>query len=292
MKTFVYQNGEYLPANAVGINVFSQTIHYGYGAFEGIRSYLTNNGVKLFKVREHLERLQLSCNRIEIPFHWDIHELIDASYKLLEINGLKNAYVRPLVTCGSGMDLKNSKQSDICILAWDWDFYNGNKLIKTCLSSFERPDPASGPVDAKITGNYMSSILATGESTKNGFDDAIQLDSRGFIAEAPGANLFMEKNGKLYTPSSSAYILSGITRATVIKIAQQLDIEVIEKDITPEEFKGADTAFLCSTAAEIVGIASIDEIEFKNSFTDSLGAIIQKAYKNLVLDKLSFEVII
>jgi len=292
IKTLIYKQGEFIDTSSAGIDIFSQTAHYGFGAFEGIRSYLTNNGVKLFKAREHFERLKLSCERVHIPFTWDIDELIETSYKLLELNNLKNAYVRPLVISGPGMDLKINDASEMTIMAWDWDFYQGNKLLKTCISSFERPNPKSAPVNSKLTGNYINSILATADATKNGFDDAIQLDTRGFIAEAPGANLFIEKNGRLYTPEVSEYILAGITRGTIIKIAQQLDIEVVERNLTVENFKNADSAFLCSTAAEVVGIGSVDEVTFSTNFSDTLGGTLQKAYKNLVLDKLSFEVII
>lgn len=292
MKTIIYQDGEFVQADNAGIDIFSQTVNYGFGAFEGIRSYQTNNGVKLFKVREHFERLQRSCEKVNIPFHWNIEELIEVSYKVLHKNRLKNAYLRPLVTCGTGMDLKVNKQSGITIMAWHWDYYDSNKSITTCISRFERPNPKSVPVDAKLTGNYINSILATTDAAQNGYDDAIQLDARGYVAEAPGANIFIEKNGKLYTPEISAYILPGITRATIIKIAKQLDIEVIEKLISVEELKNADSAFLCSTAVEVIGLASLDDIPFKTPFKDSLGATIQRAYKNLVLDKLSFEVII
>lgn len=292
IKKIVYKQGEFVNTDSAGIDIFSQTVHYGLGAFEGIRSYLTNNGVKLFKAREHFERLKTSCERVQISFTWNIDELIEASYKVLELNNLKNAYVRPLVVAGQGMDLKVNQSSDITIMAWDWDFYQGNKLLKTCVSSLERPNPQSFPVNAKIAGNYVNSILATADAAKNGYDDAIQLDARGFIAEAPGANLFIEKDGSLYTPEISEYILGGITRSTIIKIAQQLEIEVVEKNLSVEDFKNADSAFLCSTAAEVVGIGSVDEIIFNTNFSDTLGGTIQKAYKNLVLDKLSFEVII
>ncbi len=292
MKALVYKQGEFIDTSSAGIDIFSQTVHYGFGAFEGIRSYLTNNGVKLFKAREHFDRLKTSCEKVQIPFTWDIEELIEVSYKLLEVNNLKNAYVRPLVVTGQGMDLKVHTSSEITIMAWDWDFYQGNKLLKTCFSSWERPNPKSFPISAKVSGNYVNSILATADAAKNGYDDAIQLDARGFIAEAPGANLFIEKDGRIYTPEISEYILAGITRSTLIKIAKQLDIEVVEKNLSVAEFKNADSAFLCSTAAEVVGIGSVDEVKFSANFSDTLGGTLQKAYKNLVLDKLSFEVII
>lgn len=291
-ENIIYNNGKFISTESSRIDIFSQTLHYGFGAFEGIRAYQTQNGVKIFKAKEHFERLELSCNRINIPFTWDINELIDISYNLLEINGLKNAYIRPIVTANAGMDLNIASTSEITIMAWEWDMYPGDKLLKTCISSFERPNPKSAPTNVKITGNYVSSILATTDARNRGFDEAIQLDLHGNIAEAPGANIFIEKKGKLYTPLATENILSGITRATIIKIAKQLEIDFEEKTLTVADLKNADSAFLCSTAAEVIGINSVDEVYFRTPFAETSGATIQRAYKNLVLDKLSFEVII
>ena len=291
-KTIIFKNSDFVTSTQADLDIFSQTLHYGLGAFEGIRCYSTSNGSQLFKVREHFERLKRSCEKIDIPFNWDIKELMNACYKLLELNQLKDAYIRPLVFSGSGMDLRSSRHSDIIIMAWDWDFYRGNSLLKTCISSVVRPHPNSVPIDAKLTGNYISSIMATHEANKKGYDDCIQLDVRGFIAEAPGANIFMEKDGKLYTPKANEYILHGITRSTLMIIAKHLDIEVVEQDLTVEDLKKAKSAFLCSTAAEVVGIGSVDEVTFSANFSETMGGTLQKVYKNLVLDKLSYEVII
>jgi len=282
-KKHIYIDGKFVESDSAGIDTFSQTVHYGFGAFEGIRSYLTGNGIKIFKAKEHFERLKSSCDRIGIPFNHDIDELINICYKLLKINKLDNAYIRPLVVAGNGMNLRVNSKSDIVIIAWKWDFFNGNKLINVCVSPFPRINPDASPA-MKVTGNYLNAIMATTDAVNKGFDDAIQLDSRGFVAETPNANLFIEKDGKIYTPEASAYILAGITRATLLNIARKLEIEIIEKDITLEEFKNADSAFLCSTAAEVVGIGSIENISYKLPFEDSLGAILQRAYKKLVLD--------
>lgn len=287
----IYKDGAFVKAVEAGIDFFSQTIHYGFGAFEGIRSYQTLNGVKLFKVKEHFERLKSSCEQINIPFHWDINQLVHDTYKLLDLNGLKNAYVRPLVFAGTDMSMVTSQQSQLIITAWQWDHFYGDKLLKTCISSFQKPTPKSIPVTAKITGNYINSVMAITDAKRKGFDEAILLDVNGFVTETTSANVFIEKDGKLFTPLKSN-IMPGITRAAVIKIARQLDIEVEEKDITEEEFKNADSAFACGTAVEIIGIKTIDDRVFPLAFDLSLGAMIQRVYKSLVLDKLSFEVII
>lgn len=287
----IYKDGTFLEAADAGIDFFSQTIHYGFGAFEGIRSYQTTNGVKMFKVKEHFERLRFSCQQIHMPFRWDINQLIDDTYKLLELNDLQNAYIRPLVFAGIDMSMVTSKKSQLIITAWQWDSFYGDKLLKTCISSFEKPTPNAIPIKAKITGNYINSVMAISDAKKKGFDEAILMDVNGFLSETTSANVFIEKGGKLFTPLKDN-IMPGITRATVIKIAKQLDIEVIEKNITLEELKNAESAFACGTAVEIIGIKSVDERVFPLAFDLSLGANIQRVYKNLVLDKLSFEVII
>lgn len=287
----IYKDGAFVKATEAGIDFFSQTIHYGFGAFEGIRSYQTGNGVKLFKVKEHFERLRFSCQEIGLPFHWDINQLVTDTYRLLELNDLKNAYVRPLVFAGTDMSMVASKKSQLIITAWQWDAFYGDKFLKTCISSFEKPTPNAIPIKAKITGNYINSVMAISEAKKNGFDEAILLDINGFITETTSANVFIEKNGKLFTPLKTN-IMPGITRATVIKIAEQLDIEVEEKNITVEEFRNADSAFACGTAVEIIGIKAVDNQVYPLAFDLSLGANIQRVYRSLVLDKLSFEVII
>ena len=176
-------------------------------------------------------------------------------------------------------------------MAWQFEVYYGDDLLKTCISSYEKPNPNSSPVNAKITGNYINSVLALSEAKRKGFDEAILLDMYGYVTESSSANVFIEKNGKLFTPAKGN-ILTGVTRNTVMQIAKQLDIEVEEKNITLNELKNADAAFLCGTAVEIMGIQSVEEVSFPISFSDSFGATIQRVYKNIVLDKLSFEVII
>jgi branched-chain amino acid aminotransferase len=175
--------------------------------------------------------------------------------------------------------------------SWHWDKYHGeNKQLKLCISSYQRPNPGALKMEAKVTGHYVNSILATSEAKVRGYDEALMLDMYGNVAESPGANFFMEKNGVLYTPSLG-HILPGITRQTVINICRELDIQVKERTITPDELESADSAFLCGTAAEIVGIESIDAKPFRNPWFDSLGATIQEAYKCQVLEK-SFSYVI
>jgi branched-chain amino acid aminotransferase len=290
-NTILYLNGRFEKAADANADLYGQSLHYGYAVFEGIRAYGTHNGTRIFKAREHFERLKRSAELVHIPFTWDINKLIKQTYRLLEINNLKDAYIRPLIYCPPAMSLVAAKEASIMICVWDWDAYLGHKLLKVSISSFERPNPKSTPIEAKVSGNYVNSILATTEAKSKGFDEALLLDMYGNIAEAPGANIFIEKNGRLYTPPLGN-ILPGITRATVIELCHILDIEIIEKHLSVKDLKHADSAFFCGTATEIAGIASVDEYTFPLKWTESVGATIQRTYRSLVLEKQNYEVII
>lgn len=290
-NTIIYLDGRFEKAADSSTDLYGQSLHYGYAAFEGIRAYKTHNGNRIFKAATHFDRLERSCQLANIPFPWDKQELIKETYKLLTLNKLKDAYIRPLVFCHPNMKLNKPVGASILICAWDWDVYSGNKLLNLTISDYERPNPKSTPMEAKLSGNYVNSILATTAANIKGYDEALLLDMHGFVAEASGANIFIEKDGKLYTPSAGN-ILPGITRATVKELCTVLDIECIEKKLTVEDLKNADSAFLCGTATEIAGIASIDDIVFRSLWRESLGYTIQRAYKNLVLEKVNYEVII
>ncbi|WP_449436682.1 branched-chain amino acid transaminase [Pedobacter steynii] len=290
-NTILYLNGRFEKSADTNADLYGQSLHYGYAVFEGIRAYSTHNGTRIFKAREHFERLKRSAELVHIPFTWDINKLIKQTYRLLEINNLKDAYIRPLVYCPPAMSLVAAKEASIMICAWEWEAYLGHKLLKVSVSSFERPNPKSTPIEAKVSGNYVNSILATTEAKRKGFDEALLLDMYGNVAEAPGANIFIEKNGKLYTPPLGN-ILPGITRATVIELCHILDIEIIEKHLSVKDLKHADSAFFCGTATEIAGIASVDEYTFPLKWTETVGATIQRTYRSLVLEKQNYEVII
>ncbi|MCX2486002.1 branched-chain amino acid transaminase [Pedobacter sp. MR2016-24] len=290
-NTFLYLNGKFSKAADAKTDLYGQSLHYGYAVFEGIRAYNTHNGTRVFKAKEHYERLKRSAELMHIPFPYNINELIKQTYKLLEKNNLKDAYIRPLVFCPPHMSLVAATEASILICAWDWGTYLGSSLQKVCISSYQRPNPKSTHVEAKASGHYVNSILATTEAKSKGYDEAILLDMHNNIAEASGANVFMEKGGKLYTPPLGN-ILPGITRATIIKLCKTLDIECIEKHLSVDDLKSADSAFLCGTAAEIAGIASVDEVSFPAVWTETLGATLQRTYKALVLEKQNYEVII
>lgn len=283
-QTVLFLDGKFVKAKDARIDLFSQTLHYGYGTFEGIRAYQTVHGVKIFKAHEHFERLRKSCALVNIPFHYTAEELTQISYQVLERNKLTNAYLRPLVYCGPNMSLTAPKQVSVMIAAWEWGKYLGDQLVRVCVSSYQRPNPKSVRVEAKVCGHYINSILATTEAKERGFDEALMLDANGYVAEGPGANFFFEKDGVLYTPPLGN-ILPGITRATVLEICHELEIPVEERLFRVEELFEADSAFFCGTAAEVIGIDSVEGQSFKKPWKSSLGAIVQEAYQCIVLDK-------
>ncbi|MEQ1584723.1 MAG: branched-chain amino acid transaminase [Cyclobacteriaceae bacterium] len=283
-NTTLFLNGKFVKAKDATTDLFSQTMHYGYGTFEGIRAYQTVHGVKIFKAHEHFERLRRSCALVGIPFDYSAEELTQISYQVLEKNNLKDAYIRPLVYCGPNMSLTAPKEVSLMIAAWEWGKYLGDQLVRVCISSYQRPNPKSVKVEAKVCGHYVNSIIATTEAKQRGFDEALMLDMNGFVAEGPGANFFFEKDGVLYTPPLGN-ILPGITRQTVLEICKEMDMPVEEKYFRPEELFEADSAFFCGTAAEVIGIESIEGQTFSKPWKNSMGAVVQEAYKCIVLDK-------
>ncbi|HRK52793.1 MAG TPA: branched-chain amino acid transaminase [Cyclobacteriaceae bacterium] len=282
--TTLFLNGKFVKAADAKTDLFSQTLHYGYGVFEGIRAYQTVNGVKVFKSHEHYERLLRSASLMGIPLHYTAEELTQATYEVLARNNQSNAYIRPLVFCSPNMSLTSPNEVSLMIATWEWGKYLGDQLLNVCISSFQRPNPKSFKIEAKACGHYVNSILATTEAKQRGFDEGLLLDIEGFVAEGPGANFFYEKDGVLYTPPKGN-ILPGITRQTVLEICAELDLKVVEKLFKPEELFEADSAFFCGTAAEVIGIDSIERQKFNKPWKESIGATIQEAYRCLVLDK-------
>lgn len=283
--TIIYLNGKIVKASEGKIDLYSETLHYGYGVFEGIRSYKTmDEETKIFKADEHFDRLKNSAHALNLPYPWKRAELIDATYQVLRLNKLKDAYIRPLVYAPANMSFSPNTESFIVIEAWEMQPFLGEKLLNVMTSSFERPNPKAFKIEAKATGHYVNSILASQEAKAKGFDEALLKDMEGYVAEAPGANVFMEKDGKLLTPQQGN-ILPGITRATVFEICERLNIPVEEKQISLEELRQADGAFFCGTAAEIIGIEKLDNNPFKKVWNESIGSIIQKEYKDLVTGK-------
>jgi branched-chain amino acid aminotransferase len=274
--TVLWLNGEYVKASEAKMDFYSQSFHYGYSVFEGIRSYRTAAGeTKIFKAEAHYDRLQQSAAALNLPYHWNTAELIDITYEVLKRNNLQDAYIRPVVYAPANMSFAVNSQSFLVIEVWEMQPFLGDKLLNVMTSSFQRPNPKGFKIQAKAAGHYVNSILASQEAKAAGFDEALLTDMNGHVAEGPGANLFYEKDGTLFTPSLGN-ILPGITRATVFEIAETLGIAVTEKTITLEELKKADAVFYCGTAAEVIPL----------NWEDSISRLIQQAYKNLVIEKM------
>lgn len=283
-NTVIYFNGQFVKAAEAATGLYSQSLHYGYAVFEGIRSYPVGEGTKIFKAKAHYDRLRHSAELMKMPFNYTTEQLTELSYEVLKRNNFTDAYLRPLVICSPNMSLSKGKACFLTIQAWEWtNGYLANKM-RLMTSTYQRPNAKAFHIDAKVSGHYVNSILACQEAKDNGFDEALLLDSNGYVAEGPGANVFYEKDGVLFTPAKG-HILPGITRATVIEICKELNIAVEEKFFTADEMKEADTAFYCGTAAEVVELASLDETVFPMDWEDSLSAQIQKAYKAKVLEQ-------
>jgi branched-chain amino acid aminotransferase len=282
--TILYLNGSFVEAADAKSGLYDQSLHYGYAVFEGIKSYKTHNGTQIFKAAEHYERLKYSAESVFIPYTYNTQHLIDVSYELLAKNNLENAYIRPLVFCPPHMGLQKADASGIMIAVWEWGTYLGNNLLRVMTSSYQRPNPKGFKIHAKVSGHYVNSILACQEAKDHGYDEALLLDASEYVAEGPGANVFYEKNGKLFTPPA-INILPGITRATVIEICNELAIPVEEKFFTIDELKKADTAFFCGTAAEVIGWESLDDVKFSKPWDGSVSKEIQDAYRCKVLQQ-------
>ena len=284
-ETILFLNGEFVKAADAKMDFYSQSLHYGYSVFEGIRSYKTVSGeTKIFKAIEHFERLRNSAVALNMPYHWSTEELIAATYETLKRNNVQDAYIRPVVYAPANMSFVKNEESFIVIEVWEMQPFLGDKLLRVMTSSFQRPNPKAFHIHAKAAGHYVNSLLASQEAKAKGYDEALLLDMNGNAAEAPGANLFYEKDGKLVTPSLGN-ILPGITRATVLELCAELGINAEEKLFTPDELKKADAAFYCGTAAEVIGIKSLDEYEFPKPWNETVSKRIQEAYKCRVTEK-------
>jgi branched-chain amino acid aminotransferase len=283
--TILYLNGEYVKAAEAKMDFYSQSFHYGYSVFEGIRSYRTASGeTKIFKATQHYERLKASADAINLPFEYAVDELINITYEVLKRNNLQDAYIRPVVYAPANMSFVVNKESFIVIEVWEMQPFLGDKLLRIMTSSFERPNPKGFKIHAKAAGHYVNSLLASQEAKAAGYDEALLNDMNGYVAEGPGANIFYEKEGRLVTPALGN-ILPGITRATVFEICKELHVEVEEKFFTTNELKKADTAFYCGTAAEVIGFESLDEAAFPKPWNETISRQIQLAYKDRTIEK-------
>lgn len=280
---FIWMNGEMLDWRASKIHVLNHGLHYASSVFEGERAY---NGT-IFKSKEHSERFLKSAEIIDMKIPYTVEELMEAKQAVMEANNLKDCYVRPVAWRGS----ENMKvgapdtKTNVAIACWGWgayfdkDKYEQGIKIKT--SAWRAPPPECAPVQSKCAGVYTTHTAAKHIAEREGYDDALMLDYRGYVAEATAANLFLIKDGALFTPIADCF-LNGITRQTVIALARDLGYEVHETRIKPEEISSFEQAFLTGTAAEIVALGQIDD--HKLPVGDIVRAV-RSAYANLVREK-------
>src|SRR5215208_2554371 len=261
----IWKNGEFVAWDDAKVHVLSHGLHYGTGVFEGIRAYETEHGTAIFRMREHLDRLEKSAQLyfMELPFDRDA--LRDATHELIRRNGLRSCYIRPLAFRGYGeMGLyAQSAPIDLIVAVWPWGAYlgeEGKRLgVRAKVSSWRRISPDSLIPHAKASGQYLNSVLAKIESLKGGYEEAILLDDEGNVCEGSGENLFVVSDGVIYTPGQTSSILDGITRKSVMDIAGNLGHEIVERHLARAELYLADEVFCCGTAAEIVPIREIDD---------------------------------
>ena len=260
---YIWFDGKMVPWREANVHVLTHTLHYGMGVFEGVRAYHTDQGAAIFRLQEHTDRLFDSAKimRMEMPYSKD--ELMQAQVEAVGINNLDSAYLRPMCFYGSeGMGLRADNLKVHCIVAaWEWGSYLGADNMKNGLriktSSFARHHVNISMCKAKANGHYINSMLALQDALSDGYDEALLLDIEGYVAEGSGENFFVVKDGVIYTPDLTS-ALNGITRKTILSLANDLGIDIIEKRITRDEVYIADEAFFSGTAAEVTPIRELD----------------------------------
>jgi branched-chain amino acid aminotransferase len=263
----IWMNGELVDWADARIHVGAHGLHYGTGVFEGIRCYETHRGAAVFRLLDHLRRLEGSARLLYMQLPYSIQELRAACHELIATNGLPECYLRPIAFYGYG-ELgvhSGSNPVDVTIMSWPWAPYLGAEAqqtgIRSMISSWKRVGPNTIPHAAKATGVYLNSMLATHEARRAGYDEAIMLTDEGTIADGPGENVFVVKEGIIYTPDLSASILPGVTRDTIIHLARDLRYTVVEKSLIRADLYLADEVFMTGTAAEVTPVRAVDDHE-------------------------------
>jgi branched-chain amino acid aminotransferase len=286
---YIWHDGKLVPWEEATVHVLSHALHYGSSVFEGIRVYKTPHGLMGFRLTDHMRRMFASAKVYWLKIPYSLEALIDASKEVVRANELnKGAYLRPIAFRGYGeMGVAgNPEEPARCsIAAWEWGSYLGDggleRGVDVCISSWQRVAPNTVPALAKAGGNYLSSILVTLEARRLGFAEGIALNSQGFVSEGAGENLFLVRDGVVYTPPVAASILSGITRHTIVTLARELGLEVLEQNLPRELLYMADEVFLTGTAAEITPVRSVDKITVGSGKRGPITERIQQAFFGL-----------
>jgi branched-chain amino acid aminotransferase len=284
----IWMDGALVDWRDAKIHVLTHTLHYGCGAFEGVRAYKTTQGTAIFRLREHTERLFNSAKILRMKIPYTVEQVMEAQREVVRANKLETCYLRPLTWIGSeklGVSPKGNT-IHLMVAAWAWGAYLGEeglrRGIRVKTSSYTRHHVNITMTQAKAVSNYTNSILANMEATDEGYDEALLLDPSGFVSEGAGENLFVVKNGTVYTPDLSAGALNGITRNTVFHICRDLGIPLVEKRITRDEVYICDEAFFTGTAAEVTPIRELDRIELGSGSRGPVTEKIQAAFFDIV----------
>ena len=288
---YIWMDGKLVDYDKATIHFLTPALHYGAAVFEGIRSYDTDNGPAIFRLKDHAERLIESA---EIFGFLDLvitaQDVIDGAKAVVRANGFKDCYVRPLLyLTGGGWNLNvDSGYAALSIAAWEWGNYLGAealiKGIRANISSFTRHHVNVMMTKSKVAGNYANSFLAKTESVRLGFDEAILLDPQGFVAECTGENIFVVRKGRIFTPAT-APVLEGITRSSIFTIATDLGLQVSEQPISRDQLYSADEVFVCGTAAECIGLSEIDFRKIGDGKTGPVTQSIQQVFHNAIRGK-------
>mgnify|MGYP001230521553 FL=1 len=286
---FIWMDGEFVDWSQAKVHVLTHTLHYGLGVFEGVRAYLTDQGTKIFRLEDHTNRLFESADAVNMEIPFSREKFNEVQKEIFKVNNLKEGYIRPMCFYGAqGMGLRADNLKTHCIVAaWEWPSYMSPEAfdegIKIKISSYKRQ--TNNLVSrSKVNGNYVTSIMALQEAMQEGFDEALLLDDETNVSEGSGENLFLVKEGKLFTPDLAAS-LNGITRKSIISLAKEDGIEVKVKKINLNEILDADELFFTGTAAEVVPIRMVDQNLIANGERGPITTILQKKYFDQVRGK-------
>jgi len=288
---FIWQDGQLVPWREATTHVLTHSLHYGLAVFEGVRAYKTVSGTAIFKLKEHTDRLFNSAHIYRMPMPYDKETLIEAQKEVVRANQLESAYIRPIAFYGSekmGVSPKGAK-THVAIAAWPWGAYLGEdgmeRGIRVKTSSYARHHVNVNMPRAKFSATYANSILANMEATEHGYDEALLLDVDGFVAEGAGENLFVVKDNKIYEPEIASALV-GITRATIIALADELGYPVVAKRLTRDDIYIADEAFFTGTAAEVTPIRELDGRQIGAGCRGPLTTKLQSLYFDVVNGKV------
>ena len=289
---YIWSDGALVAWDDATVHVLSHGLHYGTGAFEGIRAYETPQGTAVFRLTDHMVRLARSCKALGIPVEWAPDDLVKASKELLALNGLQSGYIRPIVFYGTGSMGLNPVGALVhtFIATWEWGAYLGEEGlrngIRVRVSSWRRIDQNSFMPNAKGTGGYVNSVHAKTEALRGGYDEALLLNNEGYVAEGSGENLFVIRDGIVHTPPVTAGVLEGITRDSVMTLLREDGIAVVEAMVTRSDLYYADEMFFTGTAAEVTPIREVDDLPVAGGEPGPITRRAQELFMGTVTGKL------